>query len=91
MPYAPTLTVKNLSRIGRSIQRRISSLLSIGFNTYVFKRYLSGIGRGVSHTPSKRPRSGRTPPPARYTLGRMLLRPTLTVENLSRIGWPIHL
>ena len=67
--------------------RTIQSLSGIGFNKYVFIKYLYRIGRGVLHTP--RHVSGRSIifPWTWVFVGRMQYAPTQTIQSLLGIGF----
>ena len=73
MQYAPT--------------RIIQSLPGIGFNKYVFIRYLSRIGSGVLYTPQHVPGELIIYPWLWAFVGRMQYAPTRTIQYFPRTGF----
>ena len=73
MQYAPILAIQSLPRIR--------------FNKYVFIKNLSGMGRGVLHTPQDVPGGSIIFPWSWAFVGRMQYAPTLAIQSLQRIGF----
>ena len=69
----------------------IQSFSGIGFNKYVFIRYLSGIGRGVLHTSQHVPGWLIICPWSWEFVGRMQYAPTRTIQSFPEIRFNKYL